>query len=288
MIVWRREKQIDPFGTTAESEPTGDSNPFATGVEVVNEGAAATGAGLDDMLDGLQGGDDAPETTTEAVEEVVEAVEEETKVEEAAEAVEAVEDVVNDAAEEVAAVGDDFSGAVETTDGGNDDNDASFDPLAQSGTSGSGMTSAGLASMLAEGESPFAGGPDPYAESAPVDETSKDAIAEWQKEFDARVAKKKAEEEELKAKFKAEAEAEIERMYAERKELMEKTKAANREAETAFIADRDAPVAGKRWEKVVNNVDLKMKTKEEGASRDVSRLRQVLLQSKAFETEASA
>lgn len=89
------------------------------------------------------------------------------------------------------------------------------------------------------------------------------------------MAKKDAEEQEAVEEQRQLAQRELEELYKRMDEQLEQTKARNREAEDAFIAERDADDPGHEWERVAKMCDFSGKGSR--TTKDVSRMRSIFL-----------
>lgn len=90
---------------------------------------------------------------------------------------------------------------------------------------------------------------DPYSaiSSEDVLATEPECIRQWRREQEERLAKKDAAEQEAVEEQRQLAQRELEELYKRMDEQLEQTKARNREAEDAFIAERDADDPGHEW-----------------------------------------
>jgi len=102
-------------------------------------------------------------------------------------------------------------------------------------------------------------------------------LAQWRLEREEKLAAKAAEAEAaLKSKIE-EAQGQIATFYADLKEKSEKRAQTNLEAESTYIAERDASIQADSWQTVCGMVDLKEKA---GQEKDTGRMRQLLVQLK--------
>ncbi|KAI4463486.1 clathrin light chain [Holotrichia oblita] len=88
------------------------------------------------------------------------------------------------------------------------------------------------------------------------------------------IEKKKLKKEE----WRETAKEELEEWYSNHAEQIEKTKAANRNAEKQFVADDNEIEPGTEWERIAKLCDFNPKAKQ--GNKDVSRLRSIILQLK--------
>lgn len=107
-------------------------------------------------------------------------------------------------------------------------------------------------------------------------------ILRWREEQKERLLKKDAGSEKKKAEWREIAKRELEDWYRHRDELLEKSKKVNREAQDAFVEDRDKKSGGggggSDWERICRLCDFNPKGSRN--SKDVSRMRSILLQLK--------
>ncbi|XP_037033150.1 clathrin light chain isoform X5 [Bradysia coprophila] len=134
---------------------------------------------------------------------------------------------------------------------------------------------------------------EPAALSAPVSQLRLDAspvvreeperIKLWREEQKTRLEQKDLEEEKKKEELKEQARKELEDWYKHHEEAIAKTKSSNREsaknAEKQFVAELpDEMEPGTEWERIAKLCDFNPKSAK--SSRDVSRLRSIILQLK--------
>jgi len=103
-------------------------------------------------------------------------------------------------------------------------------------------------------------------------------IKKWREEQKARLEEKDANEEKKKAEMREAAKKELEEWYKHHEEIIAKTKADNRNAEKQFVAEADAIEPGTEWERIAKLCDFNPKSSR--TSRDVSRMRSIILQLK--------
>jgi clathrin light chain A len=101
----------------------------------------------------------------------------------------------------------------------------------------------------------------------------------WREEQAERLAKKDAESEKKKAEWREAARQELEDWYRHRDEQVDKSKKLNRDSEDAFVTERDEKKPGGEWERICRLCDFNPKSSTR-ASKDVSRMRSILLQLK--------
>jgi len=101
----------------------------------------------------------------------------------------------------------------------------------------------------------------------------------WRQEQKLRLQLKDEEEERKKTEMKEQAHKELDDWYKHHKETIEKTRAANRNAEKDLVSTQVAePEAGQEWERIAKLCDFNPKASRN--SKDVSRMRSIILQLK--------
>merc|ERR1719221_1015814 len=130
--------------------------------------------------------------------------------------------------------------------------------------------------------------PEPVASAGLGDEFAAPSalgpLAKWRIEQQEKLAAKAAVAEEKLAERVSEAQDAIQQFYAQRADLATKRATSNREAEAAYIEERDAAMVADSWESVWKLIDVKT-DKEETAtvkdpSKETTRMKQVLLKLK--------
>ncbi|XP_074656546.1 clathrin light chain B-like isoform X2 [Tubulanus polymorphus] len=121
---------------------------------------------------------------------------------------------------------------------------------------------------------------DQYSAISQVDQLRQEPekIKRWREEQKERLEKKDEEAEEKKEAWRVVAKKELEDWYKNREEQLQKVKDTNRENEVAFVQERDESIPGHEWERVCRLTDFNPKNSKN--SKDVSRLRSILLQLK--------
>lgn len=121
---------------------------------------------------------------------------------------------------------------------------------------------------------------DPYNQVKHMDKqrAEPEKLRIWREEQVEMLLKKDAESECKKAEWREDAKRELEEWYKHRNEQVEKAKKVNRENEDAFILQRDERKPGGEWERVCRQCDFNPKGSR--SSKDVSRMRSILLQLK--------
>eukprot|EP00914_Ancora_sagittata_P029637 GHVO01058723.1.p1 GENE.GHVO01058723.1~~GHVO01058723.1.p1 ORF type:complete len:239 (+),score=58.13 GHVO01058723.1:70-786(+) len=160
---------------------------------------------------------------------------------------------------------------------------ADFDPMA-SGVEGEeealpreAVPQQTLADYPIDGAPPAA---DPYASVRSVDtmRAEPEKLKIWREEQKVMLEKKDEDSEEKKIEWREIARKEIEDWYKHRDEQLTKTQASNREAEAAFVHDRDEKIPGHEWECITRLCDFNPKSSR--STKDVARMRSILLQLK--------
>jgi len=103
----------------------------------------------------------------------------------------------------------------------------------------------------------------------------------WKVEQEERLRKKDADEEQKKEELRVKAKQELEDWYKHYEEQLSKSKMANRESEEKFVAEiggMNHITPGSEWERVAKHCDFSAKAA--GHTKDVSRMRSILLQLK--------
>jgi len=106
-------------------------------------------------------------------------------------------------------------------------------------------------------------------------------LKKWKVDQEERLKKKDEDEEVMKEKLRLQARQELEDWYTRYEAQLEKTKSTNREAESDFVAEvggMNHIEPGSEWERVSKHCDFSAKAP--GHSKDVSRMRSILLQLK--------
>merc|ERR1711970_1101605 len=106
-------------------------------------------------------------------------------------------------------------------------------------------------------------------------------LKKWKVEQEERLKKKDKDEEVMKEKLRLQARQELEDWYTRYEAQLEKTKSTNREAESDFVAEvggMNHIEPGSEWERVSKHCDFSAKAP--GHTKDVSRMRSILLQLK--------
>lgn len=114
-------------------------------------------------------------------------------------------------------------------------------------------------------------------------------LKQWKVEQEARLKTKDAEEEVEKEKLKEKAKEELLEWYKRYEVQLEKTKSSNREAESDFVTEvggMNHIEPGSEWDRVSKHCDFSAKAP--GHTKDVSRMRSILLQLKQNQTASKA
>jgi len=112
---------------------------------------------------------------------------------------------------------------------------------------------------------------------APVREEP-EKIKKWREDQKTRLQEKDREEEKKKEELREQAKKELEDWYKHHEEAISKTKSLNRNAEKQFVAETDEIEPGTEWERIAKLCDFNPKSSK--SSRDVSRMRSIILQLK--------
>ncbi|VDK52818.1 unnamed protein product [Anisakis simplex] len=110
-------------------------------------------------------------------------------------------------------------------------------------------------------------------------------IRKWREEHKILLEKKDEAEEKKKIEMRAAAKKELDEWYAQREEQLNKTKIANRKAESEILADRDACEEGAEWDRIAKLCEFNAKNSKN--TTDVSRLRSILLQLKSHKPSSN-
>ncbi|XP_055693158.1 clathrin light chain isoform X6 [Lutzomyia longipalpis] len=110
----------------------------------------------------------------------------------------------------------------------------------------------------------------------PMEEPEK--IKKWREDQKKRLEEKDREEEKKKEELKQQAKKELEDWYKQHEESITKTKSSNRNAEKNFVAESTEIEPGTEWERIAKLCDFNPKASK--TSRDVSRMRSIILQLK--------
>ncbi|XP_059607554.1 clathrin light chain isoform X4 [Phlebotomus argentipes] len=114
----------------------------------------------------------------------------------------------------------------------------------------------------------------------PMEEPEK--IKKWREDQKKRLEEKDRDEEKKKEELKVQAKKELEDWYKQHEESITKTKSSNREsaknAEKNFVAESTEIEPGTEWERIAKLCDFNPKASK--TSRDVSRMRSIILQLK--------
>ncbi|XP_060841163.1 clathrin light chain isoform X6 [Rhopalosiphum padi] len=115
-----------------------------------------------------------------------------------------------------------------------------------------------------------------------VEREEPEKIKKWREEQKTRLEEKDADEEKKKEELRLVAKNELEEWYKIHKEQIAKTKDVNREsainAEKQFVAESDEIEPGTEWDRISKLCDFNPKSSR--ASKDVTRMRSIILQLK--------
>lgn len=119
-----------------------------------------------------------------------------------------------------------------------------------------------------------------------------ESIRQWRTEFQARIEEADAKEEAAKQEMLAQAKKDLDEWEKQRKEALEKTKAANREEEQAFIQERESREEEGKSRSDVKSIDwahtadlCDFNPKSSKGSKDTSRMRGLFLHLKQGNNE---
>jgi len=115
------------------------------------------------------------------------------------------------------------------------------------------------------------------------DKEEPEHMRKWKEEQQQRLMKKDEEESAAMEELKVKAKQELEDWYKRYETQLEKTKSSNREEETKYeIGEMNGIEPGTEWERVSKHCDFS--SKAPGHTKDVSRMRSILLQLKQNQT----
>ena len=129
-------------------------------------------------------------------------------------------------------------------------------------------------------EQEHASADDPYSVIGHMDNLAgePECVQKWRHEQTALIQKKDEAEAKALEELKTQAKKDLEQWYGRHEELLNQTKASNRQAEKALIEERDDDIAGRDWERVGHLCDFNPKNSK--STKDTSRMRSILLQLK--------
>ncbi|XP_050053061.1 clathrin light chain isoform X3 [Aphis gossypii] len=111
-----------------------------------------------------------------------------------------------------------------------------------------------------------------------IEREEPEKIKKWREEQKTRLEEKDADEEKKKEELRLVAKKELEEWYKIHKEQIAKTKDVNRNAEKQFVAESDEIEPGTEWDRISKLCDFNPKSSR--ASKDVTRMRSIILQLK--------
>lgn len=121
--------------------------------------------------------------------------------------------------------------------------------------------------------------PEPARSPIPyIQREEPEKIKIWREEQRIRLEQKDIAEEENKTELREKARKELEDWYKQHEEQVAKTRQANRSAEKELVADTGKMEPGTEWERIAKLCDFNPKTAK--SSRDISRMRSIILQVK--------
>ncbi|XP_063886131.1 clathrin light chain-like isoform X4 [Scylla paramamosain] len=120
--------------------------------------------------------------------------------------------------------------------------------------------------------------PMAYSPVPTIPKEEPEKIRIWREQQEVRLKEKDAAEELNKEELKEKARKELEDWYKQHEEQVAKTRQANRSAEKELVADIGKMEPGTEWERIAKLCNFNPKTAK--SSRDISRMRSIILQVK--------
>merc|ERR1712183_696746 len=108
-------------------------------------------------------------------------------------------------------------------------------------------------------------------------------IIMWRQEQAKLLEEKDAKETETMAKLRDEAQQELKEWYKRYEDNLAKTKQANRDTEQEFVAEINDISPGTEWERVTKLCDFSGKNANKNSTKDMSRMKSILINLKAQE-----
>jgi len=130
--------------------------------------------------------------------------------------------------------------------------------------------------------------PSPAFVMPPRPKEEPETIKQWRLDQAKRLEEKDAKEAEMMAELKKEAEKELEDWYKRYDENLAKTRAMNRENEKEFVTNENDISPGTEWERVNKLCDFSGKNANKNSTKDMSRMKSILLQLKQQENGKNA
>jgi len=139
-----------------------------------------------------------------------------------------------------------------------------------------------------EGEVERTNTPSPAFIMPPRPKEEPETIRLWREQQGKLLEEKDAKEAEMMAKMKAEAEQELKDWYKRYEENLDKTKKNNREDEKEFVAEVNDISPGTEWDRVTKLCDFTGKNANKNSTKDMTRMKSILLQLKQQQTTKNA
>jgi len=139
-----------------------------------------------------------------------------------------------------------------------------------------------------EGEVERTKTPSPAFVMPPRPKEEPETIRLWREQQSKLLEEKDAKEAEMMTKMKNEAEQELKDWYKRYQDNLDKTKKTNREDEKEFVAEVNDITPGTEWDRVTKLCDFGGKNANKNSSKDMSRMKSILLQLKQGKTTKNA
>merc|ERR1712223_1957931 len=130
--------------------------------------------------------------------------------------------------------------------------------------------------------------PSPAFVMPPRPKEEPEKIIMWRQEQAKRLEEKDAKESETMAKLRDEAQQELKEWYKRYEDNLAKTKQANRDTEQEFVAEINDISPGTEWERVTKLCDFSGKNANKNSTKDMSRMKSILINLKAQEMNGSS
>jgi len=130
--------------------------------------------------------------------------------------------------------------------------------------------------------------PSPAFIMPPRPKEEPETIKQWRLDQEKRLQEKDAKEEETMAQLRDEAKKDLEEWYKRYEDNLSKTKQDNRESEKEFVAEVNDITPGTEWERVTKLCDFSGKNANKNSTKDMSRMKSILLQLKNQDTTKNA
>jgi len=139
-----------------------------------------------------------------------------------------------------------------------------------------------------EGEVERTKTPSPAFVMPPRPKEEPETIRLWREQQSKLLEEKDAKEAEMMTKMKNEAEQELKDWYKRYQDNLDKTKKTNREDEKEFVAEVNDITPGTEWDRVTKLCDFGGKNANKNSSKDMTRMKSILLQLKQGQTTKNA